>query len=165
VTDPASSRPAAPLAPRPDLAWAFTVSAELASPVELGEADGAQRRCVPIAGGSVHGPALTGVVLAGGADWQTILPDGLTLIEARYLLRADDGTVIEVHNPGLRAASPEVSARIASGEAVDPGDYYFRTTPRLTAPPGRFEWMRRTMFVASGVRLPDRVAIDFYSVS
>lgn len=153
-----------PSAPAPTLAYVFTVSASLAPPVEQGEVDTGRKRFIPITGGTVSGPALSGVVLAGGGDWQVILPGGLTSIEARYFLKAADGTVIEVTNPGVRTAAPEIIEKLAKGEPVDPAAYYFRTTPRFSVKAGPYEWLRRKVFVARGIRKPEGVVIDFYTV-
>jgi hypothetical protein len=153
-----------PAAPAPSLEYAFTATVTLASPVEQGEVDGGRKRFIAITGGTVEGPMLTGTVLPGGGDWQTILPGGLTKVEARYFLKASDGTVIEVTNPGVRTGSPEVIARLAKGENVDPSAYYFRTAPSFAVAPGPHEWLRRHAFVARGIRRPDRVEIDFYVV-
>jgi hypothetical protein len=130
----------------------------------MGQADGGRKRFIAITGGSVDGPMLKGEVLAGGGDWQVIESEGLARVEARYFLKASDGTVIEVTNPGVRVASPEVTERLAKGEAVDPSEYYFRTTPSFKVRSGTFDWLRRNAFVARGVRKPDRVLIDFYRV-
>ena len=160
----AAEVPKAPAAPAPGLTWVFSIRAELAPPLEVGPVEGGQRRFIAITGGTVYGPKLNGVVLPGGGDWQSIMPGGLARIEARYFFKAADGTVIEVTNPGLRTASPEVTARLASGEAVDPSLYYFRTTPSFRVPPGAHEWLGRKVFVARGIRRPDHVVIDYYVV-
>jgi Protein of unknown function (DUF3237) len=104
-------------------------------------------------------------VLAAGGDWQTILPGGLARIEARYFIAAEDGTVIEVTNPGVRSASPEVTERLARGEQVDPSQYYFRTTPHFKVAGEAHGWMQRAVFVARGIRNSDSVVIDFYAVN
>lgn len=153
-----------PSAPAPKLAYVFSVRATLAPPFEVGEIDSGRRRFIPITGGEVYGPRVKGKVLPGGGDWQTILPGGLARIEARYLLEADDGTVIEVVNPGVRTASPEVTERLARGEKVDPTLYYFRTTPSFQARGEGYAWLRRSVFVARGIRNPDSVVIDYYVV-
>ena len=154
----------APQAAAPSLAWAFTAVVNVAAPVELGLVHGARRRAIAITGGRVHGPRLVGTVLPGGADWQDVRPDGVTVLEAHYAIRAEDGTLVEVVNAGLRVASPEVSERLARGEPVVPDAYYFRTAPRFTVADGPHGWLSRTLFVASGLRHPDTVEIDFYSV-
>lgn len=151
-------------APAPVLAYAFSVRVTLAPPVEVGDADGGRRRFIAITGGEVYGPRLHGTVLPGGGDWQTILPGGLTRIEARYFLKADDGTVIEITNPGVRVASPEVTQRLAKGEKVDPALYYFRTAPVFKAGSAAQSWLQRAVFVGRGIRNPDSVVIDYYEV-
>ena len=160
----AGAPPPVPVAPAPTLELAFSARIELAPPLEQGQVDGGRRRFIAITGGKVSGPLLTGVVLPGGGDWQTILPGGLTTIEARYFLKADDGTVIEITNPGVRTASAEVIERLARGEDVDPGAYYFRTTPRFVVTGGQYEWLRRSVFVARATRRPDHVEMDVYVV-
>ena len=155
---------AEPAAPAPGLEYAFTATVLVAQPVEQGEADGGRKRFIAITGGKVEGPRLSGEVLAGGGDWQVIEPNGLTRVEARDFLKAADGTVIEVTNPGVRVAEPAVIERLARGEEVDPSAYYFRTTPRFTVQAGAHDWLRRNAFVARGIRKPDRVLIDFYVV-
>ena len=151
-------------APAPHLTYAFSARIELAPPVEQGTVDGGRRRFIAITGGRVYGPRLTGTVMPGGGDWQTILPGGLTKIDTRYALKAADGTVIELTNPGVRVADPKVIEQLARGEAVDPSAYYFRCTPRFEVAPGAHEWLRRQVFVARGIRRPDHVVMDFYSV-
>ncbi len=156
---------AGPSAPAPTLVYAFSVKATLAPPVEQGEIDGKRKRFIAITGGSVDGPQLQGDVLPGGGDWQTIAVDGRTEVYAKYSLRAKDGTVIAVTNPGVRIGPKDVIARLAKGEDVDPSLYYFRTTPSFDVRPGPYEWLRNKVFVARGIRKPDHVMIDFYSVN
>lgn len=153
-----------PAAPAPALTYAFSVRIELSPPVEQGTIDGARHRFIPITGGTISGPRLSGTVMAGGGDWQAIHPGGLTTIEARYFLRADDGTIISITNPGVRVASPDVTDRLARGEQVDPASYYFRSTPRFDVAPGPHDWLRTRTFVARGARAPDHVDLDVYTV-
>ena len=153
-----------PSAPTPGLTYAFSVRATLAPPVEQGQVEGKRRRFIGITGGTVSGPKLNGIVLAGGGDWQAVGTDGRTEIMARYTLKASDGTVIAVLNPGLRIASTEITAKLAAGADVPPSAYYFRTTPSFDVADGAYGWMRRTLFVARGIRKPDHVVLDFYTV-
>lgn len=75
-----------------------------------------------------------------------------------------DGTVIGISNIGVPVASRAIVDRIAKGEDVDPSLYYFRATPTFEVTAGPHEWLRRKVFVARGVRKPDHVVIDFYTV-
>jgi hypothetical protein len=153
-----------PSAPAPGLTHVFSLRGELAPPVEQGEVDGGRRRFIPVSGGTVYGPHLQGRVQPGGGDWQTVWPNGLTDVLARYFIEASDGTVIAVTNAGVRTATPEVTDQLVRGIEVAPDQYYFRTTPRFEVRPGQHEWLRRHVFVARGIRKPDHVVVDFFRV-
>lgn len=150
--------------PLPALDFAFEAAVGVAPRFSLGQVHGGERRVIPITGGTVSGPLLNGRVVPGGADWQLVQPDGLIDLTARYTIEAADGTLIGVVNRGLRHAPPEVNARLAAGEAVDPALVYFRTTPVFEAPSGPHEWLSRHIFVATGQRHPDGVLIRFFVV-
>jgi hypothetical protein len=163
----ASSAIAAPAAalPAPGLTHALTLRVLIDAPLDLGAFDGAHKRVIPITGGSFEGPRLKGVVLPGGADWQTIRADGTAVVEARYTLRADDGTLISIVNPGLRHGPAAVLQRIAAGEVVDPALYYFRTTPRFeVAADSPHGWLAKTIFVANAARYRDHVEVTVFAV-
>src|SRR5688500_15214869 len=100
-----------PAASPPSLRYAFTARVELSSPIEQGVVDGKRMRLVPISGGRVYGPRLVGEVLPGGGDWQAIGSNGLTEVNARYTLKAADGTMIDVVNTGVRTASDSVTKK------------------------------------------------------
>lgn len=164
ATGSAMAADSAPSADAPAMRYAFTIHVQLGPAQEQGVVDGRRMRFIPITGGTVSGPRLTGTVMPGGGDWQAVHPDGLTEVNARYTLKAADGTVIDIVNPGVRVASPEVLARMLRGEDVDPAQYYFRTNPRFSLGTGAHDWLRRTLFVARGVRRPDHVEITVFAV-
>jgi hypothetical protein len=150
----------------PTLTFAFEMHATLGTVVELGKLpDGMIRRIIPVTGGTFEGPHIKGTVLAGGADWQIVTPDGIALLDARYTLQTESGQFIYVSNQGLRHGKPEVLKRLAAGEDVDPSEYYMRTSPRLEASAPELDWLRRNVFVCSGARLKDKVIIAFYQVN
>ena len=65
---------------------------------------------------------------------------------------------------GLRTGPPEVLARLARGEDVDPKLYYFRTAMRFeTAHPGA-AWMNRILALAKGAREKNAVKLEVYEV-
>jgi hypothetical protein len=149
----------------PSLSFIFEATVSLGPPQELGATAATRSRFVPITGGAVSGPKLKGTVLPGGGDWQEIGNDGVTLIHARYLIKAQDGTAIAIDNPGVRVASPEIIARLTAGEDLDPALYYFRTTPSFQVAKGPHDWLRRSVFVCQGIRHPQSVALRFFQVS
>jgi len=149
---------------KPELDLLLEVRATLGAPIVVGDVPEGARRVVPISGGTFAGARLRGTLLPGGADWQYLRPDGVMIVEAQYLLRTDDGVIIQVNNRGMRHGPAEVMRRLGAGESVDPAQYYFRATPRLSAPAGRYEWLNRSIFLCSGARYPDAVMLWFYEV-
>jgi len=148
----------------PALEFLARVRADVEQPQVLGQTLLGERRVVPIAGGEIEGPQLRGTILPGGADWQVVGADGTAVLEARYTVRTDDGALVYVRNLGLRHGAPEVLARIQQGEAVDPAEYYFRSTPRFESGDARYAWLNRILAVGSGARLANEVQLDIYVV-
>jgi Protein of unknown function (DUF3237) len=148
----------------PSLTFAFKIAITVALPLVIGDSVAGLRRVINITGGAVAGPRLNGRVLAGGADTQLIRADGLTEIDARYVIEADDGALISVENIGLRHGPPELMARIQRGEHVDPALIYFRTAPRFETGAPAHVWMTRALFVAKAARFPQRVEISVFEV-
>ncbi|WP_221583369.1 DUF3237 domain-containing protein [Microbacterium sp. G2-8] len=146
------------------LTFLARIDVDVADPSDLGVVAGEHRRIVSIIGGTVDGPGLSGRVLPGGADFQRLRIDGTQELDARYGLELEDGTRLYVENQALRAGDPEVMARLARGERVDPSLVYFRSTPRVHAPAGPWEWLNRRILLATGERTPDRVQLDVYLV-
>jgi hypothetical protein len=148
----------------PQLEFVFEARVEIAPPVDMGETPRGRQRVVPIRGGIVEGPGLRGEILAGGADWQIIRTDGASELEARYVIRTDDGAQIAVINRGLRHAAPDINARLIAGEKVDPAQVYFRATPSFASASPAHDWLNRSVFVCTGERLPNAVALRFFRV-
>lgn len=151
----------------PALEHVFIIAAEIGRPLSGGRSAQGERLHIPILGGTVAGPRLSGTIRPGGSDWPLIRPDGTSEIEATYTVVADDGTPILVRNAGLRVSAPEVLARLRAGEAVAPDEYYFRSAPRFDVPDGPHAWLRDRLFVASLAPDPaaGRIVIDVYAVS
>ena len=148
----------------PTLELLARVRADVETPQVLGKTLLGERRVVPIAGGEITGPLLRGQILPGGADWQVVCADGTALLEARYTVRTDDDALVYVRNLGLRHGPPDLLERIQQGEAVDPAEYYFRSTPRFEAGDTRYAWLNRIVAVGSGARLANEVHLDIYAV-
>ena len=148
----------------PDLSQVCLIEAIVAPIRDLGATPRGRRRIVPILGGTVRGPRLEAEVLPGGADWQYVRGDGVVELVARYSILTRDGVEIAVVNRGLRRAPPDVMERMARGEAVDPASVYCRTTPQFEAPPGPYEWLNRSLFIASADRMPDSIRVAVFEV-
>lgn len=141
-----------------------TLEVEVAPPRLFGTGRFAERRSIPILGGRVSGPEITGTILPGGADWQDVSTDGLASLTAHYAFETDDGALVEIHNSGFRHAPTEVMQRLAAGEKVDPSLYYMRTTATLQTGDPRYAHINRLMFVGTGARNASGVQIDLYAI-
>ncbi len=148
----------------PDLRHVCTLFVELDPIREMGHGPAGQRRIIPIVGGKVEGE-LSGSILNVGADWQTVYADGTAWLDTRYAFETDDGAVIEIVNRGYRHGPPEVMARLAGGEVVDPDDYYMRTAAILETGDPRYAWVNRTVFVGTGARRTNAVEMALFAVS
>jgi Protein of unknown function (DUF3237) len=148
----------------PTLEHLFRATVELAPLQRIGPVAAGERRIYPIVGGTFAGERLRGIVLPGGADWQIVRPDGAALLDARYTIQADDGALIFVQNRGIRHGPPVVLARALAGEAVDPSEYYFRTTPMFETSAPQYAWLNDLIGVCSAVRRASAVVLDFYAV-
>ena len=148
----------------PPLEFIFAADVRVDPAQDVGHVAKGARRFVPIAGGEVSGPKLSGKVLPGGGDWQTIRDDGVAELEARYTLRTDDGALIFVRNYGLRHGPPDVIAALAAGGAVDPASYYFRGATFFETSAPRYVWLSRQIVVCVGEREPAWVRVKFYQV-
>lgn len=148
----------------PELRLAFEIDVEVAKPLDLGQTQAGHRRIIPIAGGLVSGPKLQGRILAVGADWQILQPDGTAELDARYTIQADDGALIYVVNRGVRHGPAEVLARINRGERVDPASYYFRSTASFETSAPQHAWLTRAIVLGVGERYPDKVVIRFWEL-
>lgn len=142
----------------------FTIRCELEGIMSLGQTPLGERRIINILGGPVTGPRLSGRVLPGGADWQIIRADGAADIQARYTIETDAGACILVSSDGLRHGPPEVMARLARGENIDPALYYFRTAMRFETADPAVDWMNRILAIAHGQREARAVKLDVYEV-
>ena len=151
-----------PVPPAPGLVFAFQARVELGTPIEIGQVPQGRRRIIPIVGGTFEGPRLKGRVLSQGADWQIVRADGFAELDTRYLLQTDAGELIYVQNAGVRHATPDVLAKLAAGEAVDPNLVYFRTVPTFETSASELQWLARSIFVGTGERHPSHVIIRFW---
>lgn len=150
---------------KPELEFVYEAGGDLEAPRQIGTTYDGTRRIIPIvAGGYVKGPRISGKLMGNSADWQLTRQDGVTVADAIYAIEADDGTIIQIRNKGLRHGPPEVMARLAAGEEVDPAEYYFRTVPEFIAPEGPHDWLNRSIFICSGARYASSIKLWVWRV-
>jgi hypothetical protein len=112
----------------------------IADGILLGKSKYGWRRIVPIIGGTFDGPNISGEVLPGGEDWQLTRPDGDTELYARYLLKTNDGHLIQVINRVLMYFPPD-------GKKESP---YIRSLIDLEAPiDSPYEYLNHAIFLGT----------------
>lgn len=151
---------------QPELAFAFEAKVDIAPTEHVGHAGAAPLSFTPICGGTVSGPRLNGTVVPNGGDW-AVLREGVAAdLDARYLIRADDGALIDIVNRGHWVASAEVEAALEAGQKVDPSQYYFRTQPVFRTDAPQHLWLTRTIFVGMAYDDNDvqQIRIQFFEV-
>lgn len=122
------------------------------------------RRIASVTGGTVEGPKLNGKVLGGGGDWLLLRPDGVLQLDVRLTIEADDGALIYMTYRGVRHGPAAVMDRLGRGEAVDPGEYYFRTAPFFETGADRYAWLNRIICVGKGSRVPAGPIYEVFEV-
>jgi hypothetical protein len=121
-----------------ELMWEAKV--KIANMINVGESKRGVRRVIPIIGGTFSGPKIKGEVLPGGEDWQLVRPDGDTELNARYLLKTDDGIVIQVINQALMHFP-------AKGEE---GSFYVKSVIDLEAPSdSKYSYLNHAIFLGT----------------
>jgi hypothetical protein len=132
---------------------------------------GAGRGAVYLDSGTVSGPYLNGIALPdSGGDWALFRPDDVLSFDARYMLQADDGTLILLRNNGyLWGRSPEVMARIRAwifenGPEVPESDYYLRANPTFEVERGKHDWLMRHVIIGVGRRKEAGNILRYYAL-
>ncbi len=130
----------------------------------VGATPGAYRRVGVVTGGSFEGERLSGAVLDGSSDWQTVRNDGSTTLNVRLVLKTEDGALIGMTYQGLRHGPPDIIARIEKGEVVDPASYYFRINPLFETEAAKYDWINRVIAVGIGHRFADGPVYNVFEV-
>jgi Protein of unknown function (DUF3237) len=136
---------------------------QVGTPQDIGATPSATRRFIPLTGGTFTGDA-QGEVLAGGADWQTLRPDGTLEIAAHYLLKTRAGGLVEVSSIGLRAAPKDVLDKLGRGEPVPSDAYYFRTHVRFRTPIVELQAWNNRLYYSMGERKRSLVCLTIFEI-
>jgi hypothetical protein len=130
----------------------------------VGATPGPYRRVGVVPGGSFEGERLSGEVLDGGSDWQTVHNDGATALNVRLVLKTKDDALICMTYQGVRHGPPDVVERIDKGEVVDPTSYYFRINPLFETAAAKYDWINRVVGVGIGHRSADGPIYSVFEV-
>ena len=117
----------------------------------VGGTESAFRRIGVVPGGVFEGERLSGAVLEGGNDWQTVRADGKVELDVKLCLKTNDDATIGMTYKGIRRGPPDVLNRVDGGEDVDPSEYYFRTNPVFETA-SAYNWNNGIIAVGIGYR-------------
>ena len=78
--------------------------------------------------------------------------------------RTEDGHLIYMAYRGVFRIAPELLQRIRQGEAVDPAEYYLRTTPVFETAAEKYGWLNQIVAVGVGIRTPTGLKYTVYTV-
>jgi Protein of unknown function (DUF3237) len=131
----------------------------------IGPTPGAYRRVGIVPNGVFEGERLSGQVLDGGVDWQTVRSDGSVTPDVRLVLKTFDDALIGMTYRGIRHGPPDVIARLERGDTVDPSDYYFRVAPLFETAATQYTWLNNVIAIGIGDRRADgRVYYSIFEV-
>jgi hypothetical protein len=130
----------------------------------IGATPAAYRRVGVVPSGVFEGERLSGQVLDGGSDWQTVRSDGSTTLDVRLVLKTADDTLIGMTYRGIRQGPPDVIARIEKGDVVNPADYYFRISPLFETAAPSYSWLNNVIAIGIGHRRADGPIYSIFEV-
>lgn len=160
---------AAPLAPPPSYASTLKLKSDLLFNIvvdvqtyPLGETARGLAIFDRITGGRFQGNGLSGVVLPTGSGFAHQRGDGSFETDVDLLLQTSDQVLIRMKYRYLFSASDEVLGRIFTGQPVDPGEYYFRSSVQFDAPlDSPYAHLNTTIAVGVGQTLPGSSSVQY----
>jgi Protein of unknown function (DUF3237) len=156
------NRPASPL-----LAHLFTLSAGIGRSDDTGDGAAGRRIRDSVGEGTFAGERLRGELLPGSADWRLIRGDITSVVDARVMLRTDDGALIYMSYGGRIVVPPDVLAQARDPERrhlLDPAAYYFRTAPVFETGAEGYRWLNNIMCIGTGRLTAKGVDYDIFEV-
>ena len=133
----------------------LTLRLAVRGPLPLIAVPGAARRIGVVTGGEFDGERLSGTVMDGGSDWQTLKADGAVGLDVRVVLKTRTDALVAMRYRGIRHGAPEAIARIDRGEVVDPSEVYFRTAAFFETAEPTLAWLNHVVALGIGHRRAD----------
>lgn len=128
------------------------INVKLGPREEMGKGPDGMRINYPIIGGTFVGKGMKGTVVPGGADMSVVREDGVSMINALYRLKTDDGQIIIIDNAGIWRLNESGLAKKAKGlelRDMKESDFYCRTTPKFKTQPGSNAWLNDYIFTGT----------------
>lgn len=153
--------------PEPSLAHLFTISAGIGGSDDTGEGSLGRRVRDSVGEGTFFGERLRGELLPGSADWRLMRHDITSVVDARVMLRTDDGALIYMSYGGRIVVPPDVLAQArdpARRHLLNPATYYFRTAPTFETGAEAYRWLNNIVCIGTGRLTAKGVDYDVFEV-
>lgn len=132
---------------------------------------GGNRGAVYVTEGTFEGPRLRGkAVPHSGGDYAYFRPDDVAMLDARYMLEEEDGTLILLNNKGfLWGRKPDTMEKLRDwafngGPPVPHEEYYLRSNPTFETSIGKHDWLTKHVFIGVGERRSDGNRLRYYAL-
>jgi hypothetical protein len=103
-------------------------------------------------GGWVKGPKISSKVVPPSGDWFRVMPSGVSRLDVRLSIVADDNQPILMTYNGIVRATKESMDRLLKGEVMKfSDDYYFITAPTFQTKSSKYAWLNGVQSVGKVV--------------
>jgi len=126
----------------------FSYTAGLQPPQIIGPVPEGIRANWYITGGEVSGPKLRGRLRAEGADFFTLRPDGIAVVDVRTVIETHDGALIYVFYEGIGDLGIDGYDNLLRGEL--PPSLPLTTSPHMRCAHPDYQWVQRLHCVGVG---------------
>jgi hypothetical protein len=150
--------------PLPLLSFEFVLTVELGPVMDVGDVGRGRRLVFPVVGGTVQGPHISGLVLAGGADWALAHPHGRVDLDVRVQVRTAGGDAIHISYTGTTQVPKEVAAALGECETGF-GENYFWCHVRMESGSPVYAGLSALLFVGRGRFVPGGVQYEVFALS
>ena len=146
--------------PEPGFEKLFRAEVLLKDTYPLGEIGSGYQEIVTITGGQFEG-VINGSIMDFGGDWGLLHSDKINELNAKYMLKTDDGAFISIKCRGRLIMGLEEM------ENASPDDeYYFRQTITLTTGDERYAWLNEIVAIGVAIITPEgNLCLDVYKLT
>lgn len=109
---------------------------------------------VEVKGGNVKGPNIKGEIVLPGGDWIRTMPSGALRLDAKVMIKTDDGALIQMNYNGVVVGSKEAGEALAKGEVVTDKTFpYFITAPTFQTSSEKYGWLNKVQTIGKMIEV------------
>lgn len=150
--------------PEPQFEKLFRMEVLLDEAWPLGDIGTGYSEIVAVKGGTFSG-TINGTIVDFGGDWGLLHSDCINVLDAKYLLKTDDGELISTACKGYLMMDMETMEKGSNGEFIPPSDYYFRVSVQFTTGADKYKWLNSVVAFAVTMITPEgNVCLDVYQL-